>query len=290
MSNMSIGLALAGGGLKGIAHIGVLKALEELDVKIDYISGTSSGSIFAALYAMGFSVEEMKKGALENYQMLTKIPKASFGKAAISYLSTGVAEIGGLIPSDNIAELIKSFSRSKNLNIKRMNETKIPLAIATVDTISTNECIFLSKECDKKYDNIDYLYNAPIDQAVRASMSFPGIYTTTNYGKYNFIDGGTKDNLPVQVLKDMGATKTLGISFKFDPYVPKDDLMKIILRTVDIFSMKDVLHAQEIADFAYEIDANGTSLLEIDNIDKLIETGYRTIMDNKEEILKLVKE
>ena len=57
---MSLGLALAGGGLKGVAHIGALKALQELGIKIDYISGTSSGSIFAAMHAMGFSIQEMR--------------------------------------------------------------------------------------------------------------------------------------------------------------------------------------------------------------------------------------
>ena len=70
---MSLGVALAGGGLKGLAHIGALKALEELGIKIDFLSGTSSGSIFATFYAMGYSVEEIKKRTLENYKVLTEI-------------------------------------------------------------------------------------------------------------------------------------------------------------------------------------------------------------------------
>ena len=285
---MSFGLALAGGGLKGVAHIGVFKALEELDIKIDYISGTSSGSIFAAMYAMGFTISEMRDKTLENYKMLTKVTKKPLAKAAVTLATKGIAEIDGLMPSENISELIKVISKDKK--IRNMSDVKVPLAIATVDTISTNECIFLSQECNKTYDNIEYLYNIPIDIAVRASMSFPGIYSTTNYGKYNFIDGGTKDNLPVKILKDMGATNVLGLSFKFDPYVPKEDMMAILLRTVDIFSMKDVIAAQKEADLAYEIDALGSSLLEIDDIDKIINAGYRVIMDNKEEILKLVKD
>ena len=284
---MSFGVALAGGGLKGVAHIGALKALEELGIKVDYISGTSSGSMFAAMYAMGFSIDEMKRKTLTNYRMLTTISKTPFIKAGVSFMTKGVAEIGGLIPSDNIAELVRIVTFDKK--IKNMSEVKIPLAIATVDTISTNECIFLSNKCENKMENVDYIYNAPIDLAVRSSMSFPGIYTTTNYGKYNFIDGGTKDNMPIEILKKMGATKTLGLSFKLDPYEPKDDLMGIILRTVDIFAMKDIKNASEIADLAYEIDAIGSSLLEIDDIDKIVEKGYKTIMDHKEEILKLVE-
>jgi hypothetical protein len=126
-----------------------------------------------------------------------------------------------------------------------------------------------------------------IGKAVRASMSFPGIFTTCNYGKYNFIDGGTKDNLPVQILKDMGAKKILALSFKIDEYEPKEDIFAILLRAVDIFSLKDVRKAQKAADLALEIDVSGTSLLKIDNIDKVIKTGYDTIMKNKNEILKM---
>ena len=120
-------------------------------------------------------------------------------------------------------------------------------------------------------------------------MSFPGIYTPCNYGKYNFIDGGTKDNLPINVLKDMGAKKTLALSFKIDEYVPKEDIFAVLLRTVDIFSLKDVRQAQKEADLAIEIDCEGTTLLEINDADKFVEVGYNTIMEYKKEILKLIK-
>lgn len=284
---MSLGVALAGGGLKGLAHIGALKALEELGVKIDYLSGTSSGSIFATFYAMGYSTEEIKTRTLENYKMLTTINKKPIFKAGYTYLTSGVARISGLIDGANIENLVKNVSKDKN--ITNMNQIKIPYAIATVDTISTKECIFLSKKFNLQDDDIDYIYDAPIATATRASMSFPGVYTPCNYGKYNFIDGGTKDNLPVKILKDMGADKTLALSFRIDDYEPENDILAILLRTVDIFSLKDVRKAQKEADLAIEIDARGASLLEIDNADKLVETGYQTIMNHKEEILKLTK-
>ena len=119
-------------------------------------------------------------------------------------------------------------------------------------------------------------------------MSFPGIYTPCQYGKYNFIDGGTKDNLPVKILKDMGADKTIALSFKIDEYEPKEDIFAILLRTVDIFSLQDVRVAQKEADLAIEIDCQGTTLLEITDADEVIKTGYNTIMNNKEKILKLL--
>ena len=284
---MSLGVALAGGGLKGLAHIGALKALEELGVKIDYLSGTSSGSIFATFYAMGFSTEEIKNRTMKHYKMLTKIEKKPIFKAGCTYLTSGTAKIEGLIDGKNIEDLVIAVSNDKG--ITNMNQIKIPYAIATVDTITTKECIFLSQKYDLKNNDIDYIYDAPIATATRASMSFPGVYTPCQYGKYNFIDGGTKDNLPVKVLKDMGAKKTLALSFKIDDYEPQADILAILLRTVDIFSLKDVRKAQKEADLAIEIDCSGTSLLEIDDADKVVKTGYDTIMAHKEEILELMK-
>lgn len=283
---MGLGVALAGGGLKGLAHIGALKALNEIGVKIDYLSGTSSGSMFASFYAMGFEVEEIKNKTMQYYKMLTKIPKKPIFKAGASYVTSGIAKIEGLIPGENIENLVKEVSKEKN--IINMNQIKIPYAIATVDTITTKECIFLSKEMDLKDDNIDYIYDAPIATATRASMSFPGIFTPCQYGKYNFIDGGTKDNLPVKILKDMGATKTLALSFRIDDYEPREDIFAILLRTVDIFSLKDVRKAQKEADLAIEIDCSGTTLLEITDADEVIQTGYDTIMNNKEKVLKMI--
>ena len=84
---MGLGIALAGGGLKGIAHIGALQALKELGVKIDYLSGTSSGSIFALMYALGYNKEEMKEKALVYAKILTNIKKKPIIKARIHLLS-----------------------------------------------------------------------------------------------------------------------------------------------------------------------------------------------------------
>ena len=285
---MKVGVALAGGGLKGLAHIGALAALEELGIKIDYLSGTSSGSIFASFYAMGYTTEEIKSKTMEHYKMLTKIEKTSLFIAGASYLTSGVTRIEGLIPGENIENLVIAISQDKK--ITNMNQIKIPFAIAAVDTISTKECLFLSSATNlRNNEDVDYIYDAPVAIATRASMSFPGIFTPCQYGKYNFIDGGTKDNLPVKILKEMGAEKVIALSFKIDDYEPKEDIFAILLRAVDIFSLGDVREAQKEADLAIEIDCQGTTLLEIDDADKVILAGYEAIMNNKEQVLKVFK-
>ena len=283
---MSLGLALAGGGLQGIAHIGALKALQDLKIKIDYISGTSSGSIFATMFAMGFTTEEMKEFASEYYKTLTTIEKRPIISAFGTYLIHKEIKIGGLTPGEKIESLVKKVAEIKN--IKNISDIKMPLAIPTVDTITTKECISISKKYNLKDDDIDYIYDIPIEKAVRASMSFPGIFTTCDFGKYNFIDGGTKDNLPIKILKDMGATKTLGLSFNIDRYTPTDNVLSVLLRAVDIFSLKDVRRAQKMADLAIEIDTQGTSLLEITNLEQCYQIGYDEIMKHRNKIISLI--
>lgn len=284
---MKVGVALAGGGLKGVAHIGVLKAFEELGIKIDYLSGTSSGSMAASLYSMGCKPEEIKTIILNSYKSMVKIPKKTLFSAGCTFFIKKQINLEGLSSGDIIENTIQEAAKSKNVN--KLEDLKIPTAIATVDTISTKECIFLSTKPKNEKEDIDYLYGVEVGKAVRASMAFPGIFKPFKYDKYNFIDGGTKDNLPISVLKDMGADVSLGFSFKLDDYeVNNQNIFDVILRTVDIFSLKDVRAAQKEADYALEIDASGTSLITIDDIDKVVNIGYDAVMNHKDEILKIV--
>ena len=284
---MKLGIAFAGGGLKGIAYIGVFKALEELGIRPDFMSGTSSGSMTTALYASGYSCDEMKELIYKSYKRLIKIEKRPIITSVGSYLTSRKLKLKGLIPGERLEEFIQKSVEKKGC--KSISDVKIPLAIATVDSISTKECIFLSQNYGLENGEVEYLYDIPIGKVVRSSMAFPGIFTTSTIGKYNFIDGGTRDNLPVKVLKDMGADITIGLSFKLDDYDAKDEnVLGIILRTVDIFSLKDVRAAQKEADLAIEIDAKGTSLMVIDDVEKCIDIGYNAIMENKERILEVI--
>lgn len=285
---MKLGVAFAGGGLKGVAYIGALRAFEELGIKFDYMSGTSSGSMTTALYAAGFSCDELKELIYKSYKKLTKIEKKPIITSVGSYLTSKKLKLKGLIPGERLENFIQENAEKKGC--KLISDVKIPLAIATVDTISTKECIFLSGDYGLKNGEVDYLYNIPLGKVVRSSMAFPGIFTTSKIDKYNFIDGGTCDNLPIKVLKDMGADVTIGLSFKLDEYdADNENVLGILLRAVDIFSLNDVRAAQKEASLAIEIDASGTSLMVIDDVDKCIGIGYRAIMDNKDKILEVIK-
>lgn len=286
---MKIGLSVAGGGLKAVAHIGVIKALRELGIKIDAVSGTSSGSLIATMFAAGIDEKEMLEIFKNNYKKLTTFEKGPIAKSIGKFLIKKEFDLEGLTKGDKL-EIVVNEAVGKG-RIEKIRDSKIPLAITTVDTISMKECIFLSDDFGlKNTDKIDYIYdNVEIGKAVRASMSFPGIYTTCNYGKYNFIDGGTKDNLPVQILKNIGVDKVIGASFNLDKYEPSGKIFDVIIRAVDIFSLKDVEKARTISDVSIIIETDDTSLLEISDMEAIVKAGYDETMKHKEELLKLNK-
>ena len=287
MENTKFGISLAGGGLQGFAHIGALKALEELGIKIKYISGTSTGSAIASLYAMGYTPDEIQKICKEKYKKILKISKKVLCQMAINFLLHKETRVEGIIDGGLVENFINEAAKEKGKEmLSSFTSTKI--AIATVDTISMKECLFISEELKNKDKNIDYIKDITIGKAVRSSMAFPAIFTTSNYEKYNFLDGGTVDNLPVQVLKDMGATKTIAICFDLNKYTPSKSLEGVLVRALDIFSHSGVEKAKEIADIAIEIYNPNTSLLSMDEIEKTVQNGYDAVMRQKEKILKYV--
>lgn len=285
---MKLGVAFAGGGLKGVAYAGVVKAFNELGINVDIISGTSSGAFAAVLYALGYTPDEMKDIINNSYKGLVKVPKKPIVSAAGTFLTRKKIKINGLIPGERVEKLVQKVAEEKG--VSKIADLKIPFAAATVDTISTKECIFMSRNYNLKSDKVDYIYDVDIGKAIRSSMAFPGIFTPSRFDKYNFVDGGTVDNLPTEVLRKMGADVVLGLCFKLDDYdLDGQNIMSIILRTVDIFAIKDVDAGKRKSDFSIEIDASGSSLMTIDNIDRIVDVGYRAIMDHKEEILNLIK-
>ena len=285
---MGIGIALSGGGLKGAAHIGVIQALEELGIEINSISGTSSGSIFAIMYAMGYTTNEMTEIFEECYKKVTKIKKMPIAKEAIHFIFTKNNSLTGLISGEEIEKVISHYANKKGL--EKMKDIDKKVAIATVDAKTTKECILWSGEEEINEMGMDYISDISIGKAVRSSMAFPAVFTPCKYKNYIFIDGGTKDNLPVDVLEKMGEDKKIAVSFKLDTYRENSNLFDTILRACDIFSYRDVLNSQKKADCNIEISIEQAKLLSIDSISNSMKIGYDTVMKEKEKILELVRE
>lgn len=169
---MKIGLSLAGGGVKGAAHIGVLKAFEEKNIPIDYISGTSSGSIVSTLYAIGYHPEEIyhifKKYCKEiNYVSLHNVIKLIFGLVFRKKIL-----IQGLNSGSKIEKLMRELCQKKG--ISNINQIKMPLLMPSVNLHNGKVYLFSSMKTRASYDdNIEYINDVDIATAVRASCSYP---------------------------------------------------------------------------------------------------------------------
>ncbi len=284
----AIGIAFSGGGLQGIAHIGAIKALYELGIRPQYVSGTSSGAAMAAIIAMGFEADEMKEVAKKHWKTLAEIDNGLIFRSLAQLILNKKIQKDGIKSGELISGVIREIMDEKG--IKGFEDLPINLSIATVDTLTTDECIFTTKDEHLENDHIHYITGAPLETAVRASMSFPAIYTTCSYKNYNFIDGGSKDNLPVKVLKDMGVGKVLAIGFNimnYDPDAGLGGLIKVIWRALDVYSIDGTRESMKMADYAVEINNENTQLFSMDSVDETIQEGYDAIMAHKEEILKI---
>lgn len=191
-----------------------------------------------------------------------------------------------LVIGEKIENIVNEIANRKN--IKNIKETTIPLVTVTCDTVSMREVNCCSQKIENEDEKIIYVYDIPIGKAVRSSMSFPGIYTTCNYEGYNFIDGGTKNNMQVDVLKKQGADKIISVSFDLDSYKPSNNFFDVVIRALDIFSLENVKKGREMSDVACIVKTEDTSLLEIKDTKAVIKAGYDAVMEHKEKILSLL--
>ena len=182
---MQLGLCLAGGGIKGAAHIGCIKAFEEAGISFDYISGTSSGSIVACLYALGYSADDM----LDIFKKYCKkIKYIDF--STITKLITGVAlqskfSIMGLNSGSIINKLISKVAKEKDIN--NIRDIKRPLIIPSIDLESGSILVFTSIQCRKTFsDNYIFVNNVPLGTCVQASCSFPRCVCSCALWKFSF--------------------------------------------------------------------------------------------------------
>ena len=284
----AVGVAFSGGGLQGIAHIGAVRALHELGIRPQYVSGTSSGSAMAALVAMGCNADEMTAFAERYWEVLADFRPIPIVTQLASLKFNKKTEKDGLKDGAVISNVIKEAMDSKG--IKGFEDLPINLCICTNDTHTMDECIFTTEKEDIKREHIHYIHGAPLELAVRASMTFPGIYTTCDYKQYNFIDGGSKDNLPVQVLQDMGVGKVLALAFDISEYNREtglDGMMKVVWRALDLYSIDKTRESMKKADYCVQIKNSKTAIFSMENFDLTIREGYDCVMKNKDELMRV---
>ena len=192
---MNLGLSLSGGGVKGAAHIGVIKALEEENIKIDCIAGTSSGSIVASLYAMGFCADEIYTLFKKYCKKIKYIDFWNIIKLIYGLIFKQKIIIDGLNSGKEIEKLINDIA--KNKNIQDISEIHFPLVIPSVNMYNGKVTCFTSYKNEKRYlSNTIFINHINIGKAVRASCSYPVVFSPCEFNHTSLIDGGIRENTP----------------------------------------------------------------------------------------------
>ena len=282
---MKLGIALSGGGIRGIAHAGVLKALEDNDIKIDIIGGCSSGSMVASLYAMGYTPHYIyllfKRYAKDIADLNTKPIISGLGhffkcKKVFSSLKDG--------------EIIETVYNKLAIRrgIKNISQIQMPLVIPTVDITKSKEYVFTNNIPQNVEDTSQYITDITIGKAVRASSSFPAVFNPCLMGEHAFMDGGALDNIPVNEVKKQGVDKVIAVKFDADPVDENSNIMDIVMKTIDIMGNKISEESLEMSDLVLNVYTDKVGLLDVEKLDSCYKYGYECVVQNIDKIKEML--
>ncbi len=271
-----VGLVMSGGGARGLAHIGVIKALEENNIPIDYVAGTSMGAIIASLYAMGYTPEEM-----EEIIASEKFKRWYSGKMS----------------KDDIFYFRRNEERPDILNLKIETKDSIRLVMPTLNLIDPTQMnlgfleIFSAANaaCKSNFDSLmvpfrcvaSDVYNkkqiiysdGDLSDAVRASMTFPFVFKPIKKDSILVYDGGIYNNFPADVMQhDFTPDFIIGSVVSKNPPLPKEsDLMS---QLENLIMDKSNYTIPDSVGIVVNMKLDEISLLEFDKLQKLSELGY----------------
>ncbi|MCR8913374.1 patatin-like phospholipase family protein [Marinobacter panjinensis] len=250
--NTRIGLALGGGAAKGIAHIGVLKAFEEEQIRIHCISGTSVGALVASYHAFGRPAESILSICSE--LNLSKILDFTLKR-------------GGLFSTNSIREMIH-----RDLGDCRIEDANIPLAICATDIETGEQLIFR---------------NGNLADAVCASMAVPGLFVPVEIDGRILVDGGLVENVPISPLAEMGAGIIVAVDLSHVGRYPKpEDTLDVISNAINIGIDFNTRKQLKKADIAVPLDLSGYSLTNnADRVEELYLEGYRPMKKKIRQVL-----
>jgi NTE family protein len=269
-----VGLVLSGGGAAGLAHIGVIKVLEEVGIPIDYVAGTSMGSLVGGLFAMGYTAAEMEnivKGMDWEALLADEIPrndmtfeyKEQLEKYFYDFpLNRGRLQLPtGLIAGSNITNLLAGLTLPA-YKIRNFSELPRPFVCIGADVVTGQEVVLKS----------GYLHDA-----LRASMAIPTVFTPVEVNGTLLIDGGFINNFPADRIKEMGAEIVIGVDVQRELY-KKTDLNSVItiLKQISSLTREDInARNRLLCDILIRPRTPGASTLTFGLADSIIRTGER---------------
>lgn len=283
---MKVGVSLAGGGIRGIAHVGVLKALEENNIKVAAIAGTSAGSIIATLYAMGYSPYYIYLLFKRYARDIINIRSKPIINGITNFIRNNKIGIAGLSDGNEFEKMYDELARKKGFRL--IGDIKMPLLVSAVDIGESKEYIFTNCASRKNIKD-NYITEIGIGRAVRASSSFPAIFCPCEYKNHIFMDGGVLNNLPTEELKKVYTGKIISVNFESDPVYNDYNIMNIIMKTLDIMGNKLSINSLKKSDFVLTVPTDGTGLIDVDKMDICYKYGYEIAIKNIDKIRKMLE-
>lgn len=284
---MRLGLALSGGGIRGIAHAGALKAMEDNGIKIDVIGGTSSGALISSLYALGYSPYYIYILFKRYSKEIVGINSTPIISGIRNFVTSKKVEITGLKTGKSIEEAYNRLALKKG--VKTIKDIKkMPIVIPAVDVGDAKEYIFTNRVPKKSQDKLQYITDISIGKAVRASSSFPAVFCPCEFREHRFLDGGVLDNIPVTEVKKQGADKVIAINFRADDVNESSNMMDLAMRTIDIMGNKISEENLKRSDLILTIQTDKTGLLDVEKLDSCYQYGYQTVLENLDKIREIL--
>ncbi len=282
-----IGLALSGGGARGAAHVGVLQILEELNIPVDYVSGTSMGSIVGALFSIGLSPDtiEAEMLAVDWVDLFSDRPdrvqrnyrRKQDDSSFFLPLEFGVKDRGLVLSSGIISGQKLGFAfRNPSLYLAgRQGFDALPYPFRPVATdLSTGEMVVLEK--------------GNLLKAVRASMSIPGVFPPVEWDGRYLVDGYLARNLPVDVVRSMGADIVIAVDVGTLPSAGHPDqfqsLMGVTEQTGIIQARQNVVPQLALADYVISVDLQDISTRDFSRVPETIPLGRQAALAMAQEL------
>ena len=278
-SRPKIGVALEGGGALGLAHVGVLQWFEEHHIPIDYVAGTSMGGLVGGLYATGKTPKELEEiVAQQNWNVIiggkTPYEDLSYRRKedARDYptyiqfgLKKGLSLPAGLNAGHQISLLIDRETLSY-ANLKSFDDLPIPYRCVATDLVSGKEVVF---------------GDGNLPQAMRATISIPGLFNPVRMGDKVLVDGGLVGNLPTEVVRKMGAEVVIAIHLEIAPAKPEEiqSLFSVLGRSVDVIVRENEIRGLSEADLVVNVDLHDFTSIEYQKSKIIIEKGRQAAED-----------
>ncbi len=236
----NIGLALGGGAVLGAAHIGVLKALEEKEIEIKFITGTSIGAFVAALFAFGKDWSEIREITSElKWMDITSISLSRYS----------------LLSNEKFGDLL-----IEHIGDKKIEESQIPLAIIATNAAS-GEKVVLDK--------------GSVADAVMASSCIPGIFNPVEIDDTMLLDGGIVENVPINTLRKIGAEFIIGVDLNANHnYQKPGNILDVLMNSFHFIMQQSAKLQTEDADFLIKPDLSSFDRTDTSQIEELIKKGY----------------